>query len=107
MDSLFRLLANEELRLNIRSSAKVHLPTIEEAEKEANQTTDLGVIKERIQEIIEVLGNFKEQRQDGRPRSEYIHVLKLNLMAYYDGYNEFLMEKFMELFPNPNEVSNS
>lgn len=90
--------------MNIKSSSKFDLPTVGDTEKELKTTTDLGNLKERIHEIIEVLGNFKERRQDGRPRSEYLHVLKLNLQAYYDGYNEYLMEKFMELFPDPNQV---
>ncbi|KAI6184159.1 SAM-MT-RSMB-NOP domain-containing protein [Aphelenchoides bicaudatus] len=97
-------LAEEELHLNITTSTKFDLPTVEDTEKEIKDTTDLSNLKERIHEIIEVLGNFKERRQDGRPRSEYLQVLKLNLQAYYDGYNEYLMDKFMELFPNPNEL---
>lgn len=89
----------------MKSSVKFELPTVEDAEEELKQSTDLGAIKERIHEIVEVLGNFKERRQDGRSRSEYLQVLKLNLKSYYDGYNDFLLEKFMELFPNPGEVS--
>jgi len=98
------MLADEELHLNVRSSTKFDLPTIEDAERELKHTTDLGQLKDQIQEIIEVLGNFKERRQEDRPRSEYLHILKLNLKAYYDGYNDYLMEKFMELFPNPTEL---
>lgn len=88
----------------MKSSVRFELPSVEEAEQELKQTTDLGAVKERIHEIVEVLGDFKNRRQDGRPRSEYLQLLKLNLKAYYDGYNDYLMEKFMELFPNPSEV---
>ena len=80
------------------------MPTREEAEEEIRNCSDINAIKERINEVIEVLADFKARRGDDRPRTDYIYVLKINLMAYYDGYNEFLMNKFMELFPNASEV---
>jgi ribosomal RNA methyltransferase Nop2 len=100
----FRKLAEEELHLNIKTSAKFDLPSLEQAEEDVKNPTDIGSLKEQIQEIIQVLGDFKERRLDNRPRSDYLHILKLNLNAYYGGYNDFLMDKFMKLFPNPTEV---
>lgn len=75
--------------------AGFHLPTSEEIEEEA---MDLQNIHRRIQEIVNVLCNFKKLRQPGRHRKEYMAVLLRDLIAYY-GYCEFLMEKFMQLFP--------
>ncbi|KAI6228036.1 SAM-MT-RSMB-NOP domain-containing protein [Aphelenchoides besseyi] len=97
-------LADEELQLNVTSASKFELPSVEEAEAELKHTNDLNAVKERIQEIVEVLGDFKNRRTDGRPRADYVRILKLNLLSYYDGYNDFLMSKFMELFPNPSEL---
>lgn len=74
---------------------KFELPTMEEVEQE---TQDLQNIRQRIQEVVNVLCNFKTLRQPDRKRKEYVAVLKKDLMTYY-GYCEFLMEKFIQLFP--------
>lgn len=87
------------------NTARFELPTVEEAEQELKAATDIQQVKERIQEIIEVLGDFKNRRQEGRSRADYMKVLKMNLLSFYSDYNEYLMEKFMELFPNVSEVS--
>lgn len=71
------------------------LPTLEEVEQES---MDLQNIHQRVQEVVNVLCNFKKLRQPNRHRREYMAVLLRDLMAYY-GYCEFLMEKFMQLFP--------
>lgn len=71
------------------------LPTLEEVQQES---MDLQNIHQRIQEVVNVLCNFKKLRQPDRRRKEYIAVLLRDLMAYY-GYCEFLMERFMQLFP--------
>lgn len=75
--------------------AGFHLPTFEEIKEES---IDLQNIHRRIQEIVNVLCNFKKLRQPDRHRGEYLAVLLRDLITYY-GYCEFLMEKFMQLFP--------
>ena len=71
------------------------LPTLEELENEEVQ--DLASTQHRLREVIHVLCNFKSLRQPGRSRSEYLLVLKHDLMMYY-GYNDFLITKLMFLF---------
>ena len=71
------------------------LPTLEEVQQES---MDLQNIHQRVQEVVNVLCNFKKLRQPDRQRKDYIAILMRDLMAYY-GYCEFLMEKFMQLFP--------
>ncbi|KAL3074335.1 hypothetical protein niasHS_015165 [Heterodera schachtii] len=61
------------------------------------------MVKERIQEVVHVLANFKVRAEPGRNRIEYRKLLLKDLCSYYS-YNEFLMEKFMELFPNGAEL---
>lgn len=78
-----------------KAISEFELPTLEEIEQESS---DLHNIHQRIQEVVNVLCNFKKLRQAGRHRKEYTAVLLRDLMAYY-GYCEFLMEKFMQLFP--------
>lgn len=63
----------------------------------ANEPPDLTLINQRIRENIGALNNFRNSRQPGRSRKEYLDLLLKDLCAYY-GYGEFLMEKFMEMF---------
>ncbi|CAD5212169.1 unnamed protein product [Bursaphelenchus okinawaensis] len=97
-------LNEDELQLNVANTAKYDLPTVEEAEQELKSVMDLQMVKERIQEIVEVLGDFNNRRVEGRSRADYLKILKMNLLSYYSDYNDFLMEKFMELFPSPTEL---
>ncbi|KAI9340467.1 NOL1/NOP2/sun family-domain-containing protein [Obelidium mucronatum] len=90
-------LAEEELKTNIAQREKFVLPSGQEIEK-GPQSEDLQVILTRIQEVVRVLGNFKELKEDGRSRSEYVEQLVKDLAMYY-GYNEYLMEKLFHLFP--------
>lgn len=84
----------------------------EEGDVEANEVTDemgetvcftneppqdLEEVKTRVEKVISVLSNFSERRDPEKSRSEYIEQLKKDLMFLY-GYNEFLMERLMELF---------
>ncbi|KAM7311061.1 25S rRNA (cytosine-C(5))-methyltransferase nop2 [Ixodes scapularis] len=81
-------LAEEEMKTNI-------------ADTQA-EPPDLAIISERIKDIIHVLGDFSNRREPGKSRSEYLEVLKQDLCEYYS-YNEFLMQKFMDLF-SPAEL---
>lgn len=64
---------------------------------------NLDMLKERIHENIRILGDFANLREDGKSRNSYLTSLRDDLCAYYS-YNEFLMERFMQLFPNGAEV---
>ncbi|KAG5456684.1 MAG: putative ribosomal RNA methyltransferase nop2, partial [Olpidium bornovanus] len=72
------------------------LPSGQEIKKEA-VAPDLHVVRQRTKEIINVLNNFRELRDPGRPRSDYVEQLIRDLAFYY-GYSEFLMEKLFYLF---------
>uniref|UniRef100_A0AC34GFM7 Uncharacterized protein n=1 Tax=Panagrolaimus sp. ES5 TaxID=591445 RepID=A0AC34GFM7_9BILA len=97
-------LGDEELELNVRSDAKFDLPSVEDVEEQLKAIPNLEVVKERMMDVIQVLGDFSKRRQDGKSRKDYLSILQKDLCAYYS-YNEFLMEKFMQLFPNFSEVS--
>ncbi|PWN37940.1 NOL1/NOP2/sun family putative RNA met [Meira miltonrushii] len=81
------------------------LPTLDDGQGDAGPSTsaDLQSIQMRIQEIVNVLSNFKRYAtEDGPSRSEYTEQLLRDICNYY-GYNRFLAEKFFELF-SPTEA---
>lgn len=87
-------LAEEELQMNIADSEKFKLPS----RKEREETTSLQEVQQRIRDVIGVLSDFSKLRDAKHSRSDYLEMLKSDLCTYYS-YNEFLMEKFMQLFP--------
>ena len=58
------------------------LPTGKELEREAAAPT-LAAVRRRIQDVARVLTNFKQLRQPGRSRQEYMDRLKEDLASYY------------------------
>ncbi|CAL8101859.1 unnamed protein product [Orchesella dallaii] len=65
---------------------------------DGQENFDVQVVVDRIKDVISTLLDFKTRREEGRSRSEYISLLTTDLCQYY-GYNEFLMERVMQIFP--------
>ncbi|XP_060073761.1 probable 28S rRNA (cytosine-C(5))-methyltransferase [Ylistrum balloti] len=91
-------LAEAELQTNITDMEKYTLPSGQEVEKEASQAPDIAMVQQRIKEVMHVLADFKDRREPGRSRQEYVRQLRSDFCTYYS-YNEYLMEKIMTLFP--------
>jgi 25S rRNA (cytosine2870-C5)-methyltransferase len=97
--------AEEEMRRTIAdSSAVFHLPTVEELEDEQNGTRVVppSELRERINEILTVLADFKNRKEPGRSRSEYLSQLASDMSEVF-GYLPELVEYFLTMF-NPSET---
>jgi len=88
-----------KLETNIeQDTEKFVLPSGQEIEKESSAPPDMTLVKNRIEENLSALKNFKVKREEGRTRAEYMELLKKDLKYYY-GYNDYLVERFTELIP--------
>lgn len=82
------------MQMNINNQAMFNFPT-KETEEDIKSLQD---IQQRIREVISVLTDFNKLRDQNHSRQDYLELLKKDLCMYYS-YNDFLMEKFMQLFP--------
>jgi len=87
----------EEMHLNLLKTNKFQLPSGQEIEKEAQSAPDLQIVQGRIREVIFVLQDFKARREEGVDRQTYLNRLKKDLCTYYN-YNEFMIERFLQVF---------
>lgn len=94
----FKKLEKAEALSAAEQSEKFILPTEEDLNEENTQPPDLLLINERINNVLHVLSDFKNRREDGKTRSDYIAQLKQDLCVKYS-YNDFLIMKLIELFP--------
>jgi ribosomal RNA methyltransferase Nop2 len=86
-------LAEEELQLNIADREEKDHTEMFDIEKVLN----LQDVQQRISDVGAVLNDFSFNRDPSRSRSDYMDVLKKDLCTYYS-YNEFLMERLMDIF---------
>lgn len=89
---------DDAIQTNMEEMDMFRLPGAEERAKEGVIPLDLQTIHQRIKENVDVLSNFATKREEGKDRSEYIALLRSDLCTYYS-YNDFLMEKLMDIFP--------
>ena len=66
-------------------------------------TTDSQLLEFKIQNLLKILNNFNEMREEGVSRNEYVVEIKDLLCKLY-GYNSELMDLFMDIFGH-GEVS--
>ena len=85
----------EQLETNIQVDDMYQLPGSDEEDDDG--IPDLSAIQMRIQEIVRVLKDFKNRRESGKSRNDYIERLTTDLATYY-GYNSFLIRYFLDTF---------
>ena len=68
----------------------------------SNFNIDMSEVNLKIQNIIDILSDFKNKRAKDKLRSDYMDELKNLVMVYYD-YNEDIASLVLYLFP-PNEA---
>jgi ribosomal RNA methyltransferase Nop2 len=96
-EKLERKIATEEMKVNFQQMETFTLPSGQELEQEAALPPDLQILQTRTREVIHVLQDFSSRRDGTRSREEYLDCLKTDLCNYYN-YNDFMMEKFMQVF---------
>nr|XP_045584804.1 probable 28S rRNA (cytosine(4447)-C(5))-methyltransferase [Procambarus clarkii] len=80
----------------------VQIPSLEEVQKDLEESADLANINSRIKDTAFILADFNKRREKGRSRSEYLQIFVNDLSTYYS-YNVYLMEKLLDMF-GPTEV---
>jgi len=85
----------EQLETNIQEDDVYQLPDSDDEDDDG--VPDLSAIQMRIQEIVRVLKDFKNRRESGKSRADYIGRLVSDLATYY-GYNSFLIQYFLDTF---------
>jgi ribosomal RNA methyltransferase Nop2 len=66
-------------------------------------TQTLALTNARAQEVLRVLVNFSERREEGKSRADYMQRLTEDLATQY-GYVPFLIELFLQLFSPPEAI---
>lgn len=100
--------AAQECEADMRTRVAKVTP-LHDAEETAEQMQLLGQrhtteeLRDRIQETVRALSNFKEEREEDRTRAEYMQLLRSDVMELYE-YNEFLTDAILLLFPPAEAV---
>lgn len=68
----------------------------------SNMNIDMSEVNLKIQNIVDVLSDFKTKKSKDMTRNDYMNELKNLIMVYYD-YNEDITNLVLYLFP-PNEA---
>jgi 25S rRNA (cytosine2870-C5)-methyltransferase len=90
--------ADMEMRDTIRDHTSVyHLPTPEELEGNVDRVVPPSEIRGHIESILEVLTEFRDRREPGRARKEYLDVLGMYL-AELHGYLPELINYYLTMF---------
>jgi hypothetical protein len=85
--------ADEEMKTNIADGTAFKFPSGEEKAGSA----DPQLINQRIKDVLFVLSDFAKNKEEGRPRQDYVSMLRDD-MANYFGYLPELIERFLQVY---------
>lgn len=85
-------LAEAELQESMANQEEFQFP-----DEEDDTPVTLQVVQQRIKEVSAVLADFNRRRLPDKSRQDYLDLLRRDLCTYYS-YNDFLMEKLMQIF---------
>lgn len=86
-----------EMELNIAEGEKFAFPAGAQGEGAQTGATEPSEIRNRIQDVLHVLADFKNQRDPTKSRQDYIGLLISDVANLY-GYLPELVERFLHLF---------
>ncbi|CCW65804.1 unnamed protein product [Phytomonas sp. EM1] len=89
-----------ETEVDLATSAGLTQPGDLQLIRPSHSTEEL---RDRIQETLRVLSNFREDREEARTRTAYVELLRSDLLQLYE-YNEFLMDCILLMFPPAEAV---
>jgi len=81
-------------------ASDIELDLLQDSAEKEGQTASVHLIKARLATAVKALGNWKSlgMQLTGKPRSEVYEQFVQDVCEYY-GYNQFLAEMLIELFP--------
>lgn len=86
-------LAEEEFQSSLAQQEVFEFP-----DEDDETPVTLQVVQQRIKDVAAVLADFGRRRLPNKSRQDYLDLLRKDLCTYYS-YNDFLMEKLMQIFP--------
>ena len=96
---------NEEKESNEEEKEEEEKDEKDEKEEKDNLEETIANIGEeslKIQNIVNILSDFKNKREEGKSRNDYLNQLKTLVKNYYE-YNDDICDLIFNLFP-PNEA---
>lgn len=95
--------AEEELKRTVREhTSTYHLATTDAIERDGDRVVPPSELRSHVDSILEVLADFKNRREPGKARNEYVDRLGFYL-AELHGYLPELIEYFLTMF-GPTET---
>jgi len=94
--------AEADLDEELREQAAGVLPDETEEGPQLGPQDTTGV-KDRIQQIVNILGDFKKLRADGKTRVDYTRQLRKDLCLFYS-YSDLLVDAILSLFSAPEAM---
>ena len=93
--------SKKELMSGLQEREKFLFPSKEQLEAETIMPLEMGILYQRVKEVIYVLNNFNEDREEEIERKDYMRLLQRDISQYF-GYNKFLTTLVFRLF-SPSE----